>query len=111
MKLVMYNNFRLGLLQDGGVIDLSESLSDVNAPTPQDLVNAVIAGFEGTFRARIEDIASKGQPIPLDQVHLRSPLPRPGKILCMAANYLENGALPEPKPINGFLKSPESVIG
>ena len=111
MKLVMYNNYQLGLLRDEGVYNLSESLSDVNAPTPQDLINAVIADFEGTFRARIEDIASKGQPVPLDQVHLRSPLPRPGKILCMAANSLENGALPEPKPINGFLKSPESVIG
>ncbi len=111
MKLVMYNNYQLGLLRDEGVYNLSESLSDVNAPTPQDLINAVIANFEGTFRARIEDIASKGQPIPLDQVHLRSPLPRPGKILCMAANFMEDGALPEPKPINGFLKSPESVIG
>ena len=79
MKLVMYNNFQLGLLHDGGVINLSESLSDVNAPTPQDLVNAVIADFEGTFRARIEDIASKGQVIPLDQVHFRSPLPRRGR--------------------------------
>lgn len=111
MKLVMYNNFQLGLLRDDGVVNLSESLSDVNAPTPQDLVNAVIADFEGTFRARIEEIAAKGQPISLGQVHLRPPLPRPGKIVAMAANYLENGALSEPKPINGFLKSPETVIG
>ena len=111
MKLVMYNNFQLGLYQDDQVYNLSESLTEINAPTPQDMINAVIADFEGTYRARIQEIAGKVQPIGMDQVHLRPPLPRPGKIVAMAANYLENGALSEPKPLNGFLKSPESVIG
>jgi 2-keto-4-pentenoate hydratase/2-oxohepta-3-ene-1,7-dioic acid hydratase in catechol pathway len=111
MKLVMYNNYQLGLYQDDKVYNLSESLTEINAPTPQDMINAVIADFEGTYRARILEIAEKVQPIPMDQVHLRPPLPRPGKIVAMAANYFENGALSEPKPLNGFLKSPESVIG
>ena len=111
MKLVMYNDFQLGLYQDDQVYNLSESLTEINAPTPQDMINAVIADFEGTYRARIQEIAGKVQPIPMDQVHLRPPLPRPGKIVAMAANYFENGALSEPKPLNGFLKSPECVIG
>ena len=38
------------------------------------------------------------------------PLPHPGKIVCMAANYMEDGYLKEPKPINAFLKSSDSVI-
>jgi len=111
MKLVMYNNFQLGLYQDNQVYNLSESLTEINAPTPQDMINAVIADFESTYRARIKEITDKVQPISIDQVHLRPPLPRPGKIVAMAGNYLENGALGEPKPLNGFLKSPESVIG
>jgi 2-keto-4-pentenoate hydratase/2-oxohepta-3-ene-1,7-dioic acid hydratase in catechol pathway len=111
MKLVMYNNYQLGMYQDDQVYNLSDSLTEINAPTPQDMINAVIADFEGTYRARIQEIAGKVQPIPMDQVHLRVPLPRPGKIVAMAANYFENGALSEPKPLNGFLKSPESVIG
>jgi 2-keto-4-pentenoate hydratase/2-oxohepta-3-ene-1,7-dioic acid hydratase in catechol pathway len=111
MKLVMYNNYQLGLYQDDKVYNLSESLTEINAPTPQDMINAVIADFEGTYRARILEIAEKVQPIPMDQVHLRPPLPRPGKIVAMAGNYFENGALSEAKPLNGFLKSPESVIG
>jgi len=111
MKLVMYNNFQLGLYQDNQVFNLSESLTEINAPTPQDMINAVITDFEGTYRARIQEIAGVVQPIAVDQVHLRPPLPRPGKIVAMAANYLENGALKEPKPLNGFLKSPECVIG
>ena len=42
---------------------------------------------------------------------MNAPLPRPGQIVAMAANYLEDGALKEPRPINAFFKSPESVIG
>ena len=41
MKLVMYNNFQLGLYQDDQVYNLSESLTEINAPTPQDMINAV----------------------------------------------------------------------
>ncbi|MEX2431399.1 MAG: fumarylacetoacetate hydrolase family protein, partial [Dehalococcoidia bacterium] len=111
MKLVFYDDYRLGLVEDGQVVDLSDAVTDINAPTPQDLINAVITDFEDRFRARFQDAARSGRRVPLDRVRLRSPLPRPGKIVAMAANYLESGALKEPKPINGFLKSPESVIG
>src|SRR5207245_8326816 len=30
---------------------------------------------------------------------------------CMAVNYMEDGTLKEPAPINGFHKSPSAVIG
>ncbi len=29
----------------------------------------------------------------------------------MAVNYMEDGTLPEPAPINAFMKSPSSIIG
>ena len=44
-------------------------------------------------------------------VRLRSPLPKPGQIDCMAVNYMEDGTLPQKPPINGFHKSPNAVIG
>lgn len=111
MKLVFFDDFKLGLVKDDRVVDLTEAVRDVNQPTPQDLLNGVIAGFQRTYRARFEELAQRAQGVPLSQVRLRSPLPRPGKIVAMAANYLENGALKEPRPINAFLKSPESIIG
>ncbi len=111
MKLAFFDDFKLGLVRDGRVMDLSEAVRDVALPTPQDLMNQVIREFEGRYRNRFEDAAGGQDGVPLDRVRLRSPLPRPGQIVAMAANYLESGALSEPRPINAFLKSPESVIG
>jgi 2-keto-4-pentenoate hydratase/2-oxohepta-3-ene-1,7-dioic acid hydratase in catechol pathway len=49
--------------------------------------------------------------VPLAQVRLRAPLPRPTNIDCMAVNYMEDGTRSEPAPINAFHKSPNSIIG
>ena len=111
MKLVFFDDDKLGLVKDGRVVDLSSAVREIDAPTPQDLINRVIAEFEGRYRARFEDVAATSAGVAQDTVRLRSPLPRPGQIVAMAANYLENGALTEPRPINAFFKSPESVIG
>jgi len=29
----------------------------------------------------------------------------------MAVNYMEDGTLPEPAPMNAFMKSPSAIIG
>ena len=47
----------------------------------------------------------------MSQVRLRSPLPKPYNIVCMAVNYMEDGTRDEPAPINAFQKSPNCVIG
>jgi len=44
-------------------------------------------------------------------VRLRPPLPKPGNIVCMAVNYMENGTLKEPAPINAFHKAATAIIG
>ena len=44
-------------------------------------------------------------------VSLRPPLPKPGNIVCMAVNYMENGTLKEAAPINAFHKAPGAIIG
>ena len=55
--------------------------------------------------------AKKGKGKPLSKVKLRPPLPKPENIICMAVNYMEDGTLPEPAPINAFMKSPSAIIG
>ena len=62
-------------------------------------------------RAALQQAADSGQGAPLNQVRLRSPLPKPPNIICMAVNYMEDGTRDEPAPINAFQKSPNSVIG
>jgi 2-keto-4-pentenoate hydratase/2-oxohepta-3-ene-1,7-dioic acid hydratase in catechol pathway len=38
-------------------------------------------------------------------------LPKPGNIVCMAVNYMEDGTRKEPAPINAFHKAPTSILG
>ncbi|MEE2700981.1 MAG: fumarylacetoacetate hydrolase family protein [Chloroflexota bacterium] len=110
MKLVFYNDFVLGVLKDGNVHDVSNAVKDVPRVTPQDLIQGVISSFD-TLRNAIESEVTRSQGIPVSQVRLRSPLPRPTHIIAMAVNYMEFGARAEPAPINAFIKSSEAVIG
>ena len=42
---------------------------------------------------------------------MRAPLPKPGNIVCMAMNYMEDGTRSAPAPLNAFHKAPTAVIG
>src|SRR5262245_64151565 len=72
-------------------------------------MTGIIDDFE-RLRPDLERRGRDGDATPLADVHLRAPLPRPGKILACIANYWEHGAL-EARPLNMFLKNPDAVIG
>ncbi|MBI2886316.1 MAG: fumarylacetoacetate hydrolase family protein [Chloroflexi bacterium] len=110
MKLVYFNDFRLGVVSGESVVDVTGIVQEIPHVGPHDLISRLIERFD-QYRARLEQAARAGGGTPLSQVRLRAPLPKPGKMLNMAGNYLENGSLKEPRPINGFLKSPNAVIG
>jgi len=96
-----------GLLIDSGVVSIAEV-----APlghTPQATMTGLIDRFD-SLRPALERLAREGRPMPLSEVRLRAPLPRPGKILACIANYWEHGAL-EARPLNMFLKNADAVIG
>ena len=63
------------------------------------------------LKTPIERAASGGQGVPVGQVKIRPPLPKPVNVDCMAVNYMEDGTRKEPAPINAFHKSPGCVIG
>ncbi|MBI2873096.1 MAG: fumarylacetoacetate hydrolase family protein [Chloroflexi bacterium] len=111
MKLVLFDDFRLGVLKDGGVVDVMNAVKDVPAHTPQTLMAGVIEAFP-RLRPRLEEAAAKGAVKPLGRVRLRAPLPRPGKLVCAAVNYMEFGTRqPEELPLEAFLKASNAVIG
>ena len=110
MKLLFFDDFRLGVLDGETVIDLGEVVADIPHLTPGDLINGLIANF-ADYRGPIEDAVAKGGGLPLQGLRLRPPLPRPGNIDCMAVNYMEDGTRDAPAPINGFHKSPAAIIG
>jgi len=110
VKLLFFDDFRLGVLRGDEVVDVTSVTEEVPHQAPQDLINAVIEQFD-TYRPRLEKAASTGTGVPLSNVRVQPPLPKPNNIVCMAVNYMEDGTREQPAEINAFPKSPNSIIG
>ena len=110
MKLLHFDDFRLGVLKDDRVVDVTAALDGIPHTGPGDRMSGLIARWD-TYRSRIEQAAAAGSGVPVAVVRIRPPLPKPGNIDCMAVNYMEDGTLKEPAPINAFHKSSSAVIG
>jgi 2-keto-4-pentenoate hydratase/2-oxohepta-3-ene-1,7-dioic acid hydratase in catechol pathway len=110
MKLLYFDEFRLGVLKGSAVVDVTEQVRDLPHSGPHNLISGLIERF-ADYRQRLADAAARGSGIPLERVRIRPPLPKPGNIDCMAVNYLEDGTRSEPAPLNAFHKSPNAVIG
>ena len=110
MKLAYFDDFKLGVIKGDRIVDVSAAVADIPHIGPHDLIGGLIARFSD-YRRRLEETAAREQGAPLAGVRLRPPLPRPGTIVCMAVNYMEDGTRSEPAPINAFLKSPGAIIG
>jgi len=109
VKLLYFDDFRLGVLNGESVVDVTDVVRDVPSTGPHDLIGNLIAQFE-QYRDKLA-AAAAGNGVPLGQVRIRPPLPKPNTIACMAVNYMEDGTRSEPAPINAFLKSGHCVIG
>jgi 2-keto-4-pentenoate hydratase/2-oxohepta-3-ene-1,7-dioic acid hydratase in catechol pathway len=110
MKLVYFDDYRLGVLDGDKVVDVMDAVRDIPHLNPQELMRGLIERFE-EYRPKLETAATQGKGIPVADVRLRPPLPKPHNIDCMAVNYMEDGTRPEPAPINAFHKSPSALIG
>ena len=110
MKLLFFDDFRLGVLTGDAVVDVSQVVRDIPHTGPHDLVSGLIERF-ADYKGRLEDAVGRGRGVPVGQVRIRPPLPKPYNIVAMAVNYMEDGTRAEPAPINAFHKSPNAVIG
>jgi 2-keto-4-pentenoate hydratase/2-oxohepta-3-ene-1,7-dioic acid hydratase in catechol pathway len=110
MKLMYFDDYRLGVLTGDTVVDVSAAAQDIPHTGPHDLISGLIERF-ADYKKRLEEAAARGRGVPVANVKIRPPLPKPVNIDCMAVNYMEDGTLKEPAPINGFHKSPGAVIG
>src|SRR6202034_4751425 len=109
MKLAFFDDFKLGVVKGDSIVDVSAVVRDIPHAGPGDLISGLIAQFDA-YRGKLE-AASAGAGVALSGVRIRAPLPKPGNIVCMAVNYMENGTLAKPAPINAFHKAPTSIIG
>jgi 2-keto-4-pentenoate hydratase/2-oxohepta-3-ene-1,7-dioic acid hydratase in catechol pathway len=99
---------RAGVLRDGRVLSLEPAGFT-------ELLALIGAGERGLDAARRRwEHAPEGEGIPLSQVELLAPLPRPPKIICIGLNYrdhaAETGKKVEQVP-TVFAKFPTAVIG
>jgi 2-keto-4-pentenoate hydratase/2-oxohepta-3-ene-1,7-dioic acid hydratase in catechol pathway len=108
MKLALFNDYVPGVVNGDRIVDLSGIVGTavMNLPAA-DRMLAIIADFD-RLRAKIAQ-GSGSQGLPLAQVKLRAPVPRPSKMLFGLGNYRENvnGDL---APLGLFLKSPSAIL-
>ncbi len=110
MKLLHFDNFKLGVLKGDNVVDISDVVDDIPHISAQDRFAGLAQRF-AEYRPKIEQSVSERPGVLLSSVRIRPPVPRPGNIDCMAVNYMEDGTRAEPAPINAFHKSPSAIIG
>ena len=110
MKILFFNDFKLGVVKGDTVVDVSGAVRDIPHTGPHNLISGLIERFTD-YRGALEKASAEGNGVPLASVRIRPPLPRAVNIDCMAVNYMEDGTRKEPAPINAFHKSPGCVIG
>jgi 2-keto-4-pentenoate hydratase/2-oxohepta-3-ene-1,7-dioic acid hydratase in catechol pathway len=110
MKILFFDDYKLGVLKGDTVVDVSAVVKDIPHLGPHDLINGLIERFD-QYRPKLEAAVASGTGVAVAGVRVRAPLPRPINIDCMAVNYMEDGTRTEPAPINAFHKSPNAIIG
>jgi 2-keto-4-pentenoate hydratase/2-oxohepta-3-ene-1,7-dioic acid hydratase in catechol pathway len=110
MKILFFDDYKLGVLKGDTVVDVSAVVKDIPHLGPHDLINGLIERFD-EYRPKLEAAVASGTGVAVAGVRVRAPLPRPINIDCMAVNYMEDGTRTEPAPINAFHKSPGAIIG
>ena len=110
MKLVLFNDYVPGILKDDRVVDILGLVAAIPHINGQTLMSGLIENFD-QYRTALTRAAEAAEGVPVGQVHLRPPLPEPGKIVCMAVNYMEDGTRKLPADREAFLKSSSAVIG
>lgn len=110
MKLAFFDSYRLGLVIDDTIVDISGEVPAYTESTASQAMTWLIENFRDK-KSALSKVAEEGERIPLANVRLRPPIPKPGNIVCMAVNYMEDGTLTERPLINAFHKASSGVIG
>ena len=110
MKLMYFNDFRLGVLKGSNVVDVTAAVQNVPHTGSGNLIIGVIEHW-ADVRGALERAVASGSGLPVNQVKIRPPLPKPVNVDCMAVNYMEDGTREKPAEINAFHKSPGCIVG
>ena len=124
MRLVAYNDGKVGLVKDNQVVDVSDLVGAGVEEWPPVAVTRLIGGF-AKLRPRLEEALKTRKGTPLDAVKLGPPVPYPSKVIAAPANYrmhIQEMSTPQMREVvkqevhaidqyGVFLKAPSSVVG
>lgn len=114
MKLAKFDSNRLGIVVEGGIVEISD-LAPVPIDTWPPVADvALIAGF-GELHSALQRAVETREVIPLESVHLEAPIGWPNKVIAYPANYrshIDEMASVNRSDQNGFfLKAASSLSG
>jgi 2-keto-4-pentenoate hydratase/2-oxohepta-3-ene-1,7-dioic acid hydratase in catechol pathway len=118
MKLAIFNTWRVGIVEDDQIFDVTSVVPNASPRWPLVFVNQFIDEWED-IRDRIMNAKATIRPRPLAQVQLCAPIPNPQHLIAAPANYRkhigEMGKLGSGgrsmAQLGFFLKSPSSLTG
>jgi 2-keto-4-pentenoate hydratase/2-oxohepta-3-ene-1,7-dioic acid hydratase in catechol pathway len=120
MKLASFNDYRIGVVQDGLVHDVTGCLPAWLDNMPEQRMRWLIEHWQDAL-SRVHDVARSTQGHPLSGVKLLAPVPAPSHVFAAPANYQKHiGELGEravtkkgrsAREQGFFLKAPGSLVG
>lgn len=118
MKFVVFDEWRVGLLDGEGIREVSRVIPEPWRGSRR-AMNWVVENFDG-MRPELERLAAEGDPIPPAGVRLRPPVPVPMQLLAAPANNAAHAremtpaggqVHASPREVGFFLKAPGSITG
>lgn len=108
MRYVFYNDFQPGLIREEEVVDISDVLSVNPFHTPQMIVEKFIIDYDQIV-PELEKALKEKKGVPLKDVMLRQPVPKPSLFMCGIGGFGEGEG--RKRPLNFFIKGWNSIIG
>ena len=120
MRLVVYDDYRVGILGPDGVRDVTSAVPGWDPTPPQTFMNRLIANYDD-LKPKLEAAAAQSQPRPLESLRLRPPIPAPLHVFAAPANYhahiaemrqgASSGDRTTTRELGFFLKASGSISG
>jgi 2-keto-4-pentenoate hydratase/2-oxohepta-3-ene-1,7-dioic acid hydratase in catechol pathway len=107
MRYVLTAGNQIGVLHNGGMVDVSAAFADIPYRTAADRMPRIVAVLSDR-RSQVEELLASGAVTAVPD--LQAPVPRPPKLIAAFGNYRE-GSDRERQAQDMFLESPDSVIG
>jgi len=110
MKLLFFNDERLGLLTEGGVVDADAVLAEVKGFPQQAKLEHLIENYS-RYEPELRSVLASGHPVAQPDLTVLPPVSRPRSTLCAFTNYRDRVDGFEQPPLDFFYKGSAALLG